>query len=272
MALHAPIESASATPLALTTTDLWKAAGLLLVLADHVGLYLDPDNLWWRVVGRAALPIFFFFIGYARSREVPLLWPLMGAGLMAFGSWLDGGFEANCLNILFSFAVIRLALRPLDRLLVAPRVAAAGLAGQFVVFALLIGVLVVAMPYANPLLEYGTEGAILALAGLAVRRATDSGAIEANHLAMAVMMTAGAIYIAAEWSDFGFDLMQGTALGALVALVCFWLLYFKRAPSHWQPNGAMRSMLAFCGRHSLELYALQVVSLALLGEWLEDEE
>jgi TraX protein len=268
-AIHGQV---GALPAALTTTDLWKVAGLLLILADHVGLYLDPDNLWWRVVGRASLPIFFFFIGFARSREVPLKWLLMGAGLMAFGYWMDGGFEANGLNILFSFALIRLMLRPVDHLLATKRMADAGLAVQLAIWALLIGALAVAMPLADHLLEYGTEGAILALAGLAVRRAIDAGTSDSKLLARAVMLASGMIYVAAEWSDFSFDLMQGLGLSAMVAMVCFQLLHFQREVTQWQPGKAVRGVLAFCGRHSLELYAAQVVMLALLGEWLEDTE
>src|SRR3954471_19994839 len=37
----------------VTTTDLWKLVGLLLVLIDHWGL-LFADDPSWRVVGRAA--------------------------------------------------------------------------------------------------------------------------------------------------------------------------------------------------------------------------
>src|SRR3954451_20378841 len=53
----------------VTTTDLWKLVGLVLVLIDHWGL-LFADDPSWRVVGRAAAPIFFFFIGLARTRQL----------------------------------------------------------------------------------------------------------------------------------------------------------------------------------------------------------
>ncbi|MGL5361555.1 MAG: TraX family protein [Bosea sp. (in: a-proteobacteria)] len=272
MALHATTESASVADLALTTTDLWKAAGLLLILADHVGLYLDPENLWWRVVGRAALPIFFFFIGYAKSRDVPLRWLAIGAGLMALGYWLDGGFEANGLNILFGFAAIRIGLRGVDWLLALPLLRDASQLLQLAFWTLMIWLLLLAMPYADRLFEYGTEGAILALAGLAVRRATDAGTKEAKRLAIFVMLLAGSIYVAAEWVDFGLDLRQGLALAAVVTCICLLLLRFQRSDAAWQPGEAMRRALAFCGRHSLELYALQIVVLAPLGAWLEDDQ
>jgi len=66
----------------VTTTDLWKFTGLVLVLIDHWGL-LFADDPSWRVVGRAAAPIFFFFIGLARTRRVPWSWVVLGLVLTA---------------------------------------------------------------------------------------------------------------------------------------------------------------------------------------------
>ena len=62
-------EPAPAVPARVGTTDWWKLAGLALVLADHYGLFFDPDTDGWRVVGRIAAPIFFFLIGFARTRR-----------------------------------------------------------------------------------------------------------------------------------------------------------------------------------------------------------
>src|SRR6187200_681550 len=73
----------------VTTTDLWKLVGLLLVLIDHWGL-LFADDPSWRVVGRAAAPIFFFFIGLARTRRVPWSWVVLGLVLTAVESWTSG--------------------------------------------------------------------------------------------------------------------------------------------------------------------------------------
>src|SRR3954447_328831 len=77
----------------VTTTDLWKLVGLVLVLIDHWGL-LFADDPSWRVVGRAAAPIFFFFIGLARTRQVPWSWVILGLGLTA-GRELDLGHWAR---------------------------------------------------------------------------------------------------------------------------------------------------------------------------------
>ncbi len=67
------IEAGGARP--VTTTDLWKFFGVIFVLVDHYGFFFDNDQDWWRVFGRLAAPIFFFFIGFARTRRVPRCWP-----------------------------------------------------------------------------------------------------------------------------------------------------------------------------------------------------
>src|SRR3954451_10453286 len=101
----------------VTTTDLWKLVGLLLVLIDHWGL-LFADDPSWRVVGRGAAPIFFFFIGLARTRRVPWSWVVLGLVLTAVESWTSGtGLGKINLNILINFAFVRLLLPEVDPVL-----------------------------------------------------------------------------------------------------------------------------------------------------------
>src|SRR3954463_1732712 len=103
------------TPRAVPTTALWKLVGLVLVLIDHWGL-LFADDPSWRVVGRAAAPIFFFFIGLARTRQVPWSWVILGLVLTAVESWTSGtGLGTINLNILINFAYIRLLLPEVER-------------------------------------------------------------------------------------------------------------------------------------------------------------
>src|SRR4051812_49904540 len=94
----------------VTTTDLWKLVCLLQVLIDH-----------WGVLGRAAAPIFFFFIGLARTRRVPWSWVVLGLVLTAVDSWTSGtGLGKINLNILINFAFFRLLLPEVERRGVAP--------------------------------------------------------------------------------------------------------------------------------------------------------
>src|SRR6186713_2627984 len=143
----------------VTTTDLWKLVGLVLVLIDHWGL-LFADDPSWRVVGRAAAPIFFFFIGLARTRRVPWSWVVLGLVLTAAESWTSGtGLGKINLNILINFAFVRLLLPEVERRVMPHSWAIALLACAIV---LLI------RPF-QQILEYGAEGWLWALFGLSHR-------------------------------------------------------------------------------------------------------
>ena len=150
----------------VTTTDLWKLVGLVLVLIDHWGL-LFADDPSWRVVGRAAAPIFFFFIGLARTRRVPWSWVVLGLVLTAAESWTSGtGLGKINLNILINFAFVRLLLPEVERRVMPHPWVAALLA---------MAIVLLIRPF-QQILEYGAEGWLWALFGLSHRLA-----LEAQH-------------------------------------------------------------------------------------------
>ena len=73
-------------------TDLLKATAILLVAIDHFAIYFvdtQPLENWLEVLGRLAAPVFFFLIGFATSRTVPISWLVLGCILMVFGAWGD---------------------------------------------------------------------------------------------------------------------------------------------------------------------------------------
>lgn len=44
--------------------DLLKTLAILTMIIDHIGLYLYPESMVMRVIGRTAMPVFCFFAGY----------------------------------------------------------------------------------------------------------------------------------------------------------------------------------------------------------------
>lgn len=247
----------------VTTTDLLKFAGLVFVLVDHFGAYFVADETWWRLLGRLAAPIFFFLIGFARSRAVPWIWLVFGVVLTATDALESGSLGDATLNILLNFALLRGALLPLAEAWVLPsawRTAA------------LVAVCVLLIPSTDHLIEYGTAGWLWALAGLAHRRALDQPDRLGAWIRTAIAAVTGAAYAGREIDDFAFDALQAAALLGLVAGLVLLLLRFRRTESGWQPGPAVAAGLQVGGRYSLEIYALSLFAMQVVAYAMEAGE
>src|SRR4029453_14857692 len=97
-------------------TDWLKTAAIIFVSADLLGFFFIDNDLWWRVFGRFAAPPFFFLVGYAQSRTVPLHWIGIGVILTLLES-SNADWTWVAPNILLILALIRLA-RPYLQMLV----------------------------------------------------------------------------------------------------------------------------------------------------------
>jgi hypothetical protein len=236
------------------TTDWWKLAGLALLLADHYGMFFDPDTDGWRVVGRVAAPIFFFLIGFARTRTVPWSWIVLGLVLTAADTWTGGeGLGRINLNILINFAWLRL-LRPAiaEHVLGRPwRVAAAALFAVAMIAPM------------RQVLEYGAEGWLWALLGAAQARALETGDAADRRTRDALAVFTGGVYAWTEIVDYEFEGEDALALVALVAGLAFLLARFSRARTAVQPPAALVPAIGWCGRHSLEIYAASLLAMQL---------
>ena len=124
-------------------TDWLKTAAIVLVSVDHIGHFFIENDSWWSVFGRLAAPTFFFLMGYAQTRTVPLHWIWLGVILTLLDSWnADWSWEAP--NILLSLALIRIA-RPYVQILVQHY--------GWVAFALLVSALFATLPIAANLVN-----------------------------------------------------------------------------------------------------------------------
>ena len=145
-------------------TDWLKTAAIIFVSAGHFGFFFVDDDRWWSVFGRLAAPPFFFLIGFAQSKTVPLYWIWIGIILTLLESW-NADWTWVAPNILLSFVLIRLARPSVQR----------GLEEYgWAAFALLVCGFVVAQPIASKLVDYGAEGWLWALFGLCQRRFADN--------------------------------------------------------------------------------------------------
>jgi hypothetical protein len=245
----------------VTTTDAWKLFAIVFVLVDHYGLFFDSDEMWWRLFGRLASPVFFFFIGFAKTRTVPWTWIAFGVLITAVDYWTAEDRQV-LINILLNFALLRLALPHIEAHVMpypARLVAAVALSAAVI-------------PVLDPILEYGGEGWLWALFGLSQRLLLESSDGAARLRRNLLGLAAGAAYIVRERSDYGFDAPQSALLVLFVIGLVLGMMRFRRTNLAWQPPSGLKPIFTFTGRHTLEIYAVTLLAMQLLSYSMDGEE
>jgi peptidoglycan/LPS O-acetylase OafA/YrhL len=265
----------TSTPRAVDNTDWLKTAAIILVSVDHFGFFFMEDDRWWSVFGRLAAPVFFFLLGYAQTRTVPFRWIWLGLILTLLESWNDD-WSWVAPNILLSLAFIRLA-RPYVQILLERQ--------GWIAFALLVAALVAVLPVAAKIVDYGAEGWLWALFGLCQRRyvedrsAANMNTATQNRAQRAYAITknaglmrllacliAGVVYVWQEQKEFSFPWIQFATFIVGVGILSAGLCLFLRGPSRIQSSETIARALRFIGRHTLEIYAIQLAGFELIAK------
>jgi hypothetical protein len=266
--------SRSRTPRPVDNTDWLKTAAIICVSAGHFGFFFMEDERWWSVFGRFAAPPFFFLVGYAQNRTVPLHWIWIGVILTLLES-SNADWTWVAPNILLSLALIRLA-RPYVQMLMQRH--------GWTAFVVLVSTFLAVLPVASKIVDYGAEGWLWALFGLCQRQYVDGSGGETQRSsasALAATETAGlmrllaclvaaVIFVWQEQKEFSFPAIHLAVvilgLGALSVSLCL----FKRGESRIQPPEKIGSTLRFIGRYTLEIYAIQLAGSELIVKLAPD--
>jgi hypothetical protein len=264
---------------AVDNTDWLKTAAIISVAVDHFGYFFMEDDTWWSVFGRLAAPTFFFLMGYAQTRTVPLRWIWLGVILTLLDSSnTDWTWVAP--NILLSLALIRFA-RPYVQILLQRY--------GWVSFGLLVCTLIAVLPIAGKIVDYGAEGWLWALFGLYQRIYVDGrlvadvdGAAQTSLLPahtvtgnvglmrLLACIVAAVVYVWQEQREYSFPHVPFAAFIFGVCVLSLSLFLFRRGPSRIQPPEPMAGALQFIGRHTLEIYALQLAGSELIIKLIPD--
>jgi peptidoglycan/LPS O-acetylase OafA/YrhL len=266
-------------PHPVDNTDWLKTAAVILVLVDHFGYFFAEDDLWWSVFGRLAAPTFFFLMGYAQSRTVPLRWIWLGVILTLLESW-NANWTWVALNILLSLALVRSA-RPYGLILLQRHGWAA--------FAFLVSALLAVSSIAGNIVDYGSEGWLWALFGLCQRMYIDSRSAtdvaapaqtsalpapamkeNAGRMRLLACLAAVVVYVWQEQREYSYPHIPFAVFIVGIAVWSASLCLFLRGPSRIQPPEAIAGAMRFIGRHTLEIYAIQLVVSELLVKLLPD--
>jgi peptidoglycan/LPS O-acetylase OafA/YrhL len=261
------------TPHVVDNADWLKTAAIISVAAGHFGFFFVEDDRWWSVFGRLAAPIFFFLMGYAQSRTVPHRWIWLGIILTLLESW-NAHWTWVAPNILLSFALIRTG-RPYVQILVQRH--------GWVAFALLVFALLMVLPIAEKIADYGAEGWLWALFGLYQRMyvdgrsATDAGGVaqgssppvqtmaeKVSRIRLLACFVAAVVYVWQEQREYSFPRIHLAVFILEVCILSPSLCLFRRGPSRIQPPEVIARPLRFIGRRTLEIYAVQLGGSELL--------
>jgi hypothetical protein len=263
------VATSTSTRQAVDATDWLKTIAIIATAVDHFGYFFVDDEAWWSVFGRLAAPILFFFLGYAQTRVVPLYWVWLGVILTLLDSW-NQHWRWVAPNILLSFAVIRIA-RPTVQILLQR--------GGWAAFAALVVVLVAVLPVADKVVDYGAEGWLWALFGLCQRRYLDERSAVAvgapaqsapeltqtsRLMPLLACLVAAVVYVWQEQKEFSFPRIHFAVFVVIAGAVSISLCFFRRGPSSIQPPEMMAGVLRFVGRHTLEIYAVQLATSELI--------
>ena len=256
-------------PHVVDNTDWLKAAAIILVLVDHFGYFFMESDLWWSVLGRFAAPIFFFLVGYAKSRTIPIHWIGLGVCLTLLDS-SNADWEWVAPNILLSFVLIRFAYRYLEKPLQRyPRLSAA----------FIVSMLIAVLPIAAQLFDYGAEGWLWALFGFLHRQYVDGRTATkvdglslppqtknqtVGLLRLLTCALAAVVYVWQEQLEFEFPQTELIIFILGVALMSVILCLFVRGRSRFQPPEMIAGVLRFIGRHTLEIYAISLAASEII--------
>jgi uncharacterized membrane protein len=148
--------------------------------------------------------------------------------------------------------------------------------------ALIVCVLFVALPIAGKIVDYGVEGWLWALFGLCQRMYVDESAIDAhgaaqtpapfahvvtenaNLMRLLTCFLAMVVYVWQEQREYSFPQIPFTIFLLGVGVLSLSLCLFHRAASPIQPPKVTASVLRFIGRHTLEIYAIQLAGSELI--------
>jgi len=177
-------------------------------------------------------------------------------------------------NILFSMVFIRVSR---------PYVKAWLQRYGWVAFAVLVAILLASLPIAVEMVDYGAEGWLWALFGLCQRMYVDERAVsDLSHtdqvpatstqmitqnwgqMRLLACFITSLIYVWQEQLEFSFSEVQLAAVVVGVGVLCRALYTFVRGPSCIQPQVTIALSLRWLGRHTLEIYVVQLAGSELI--------
>lgn len=230
----------------INSHDLIKVLATFTMFIDHIGLYLEGNNTWWRIIGRTAAPLFFFLVGYVNKYRFRFDLVIYGLLLTGITFLLEHSFY---LNILISFALIKWLL---------DRIEITSLSTFNIILIFLI--LSVMNKIASPFLEYGTLGILFASSG---KLMAENDARSPYYLIATVI-----IYFIYETINFNFLSSLNYLYSFLVVCLFLYLIMLFYRFKYWNIWKYFKLPILFISRYSLQIYFIHLAILKIYNFWI----
>lgn len=155
--------------------DLLKTIAIIAVILDHLGLYFLPKYQILRALGRFAMPIFCFFVGYNYKAPRHIL-SILGA-ILTFMLWYC--FNILSLNMLLVMYIGQWGLYYMDKY---------NLNSKNNIWVQLI-VLIALIPLSTDYLEYGSLALVLILVGYYYKKNLGSSWLMSSAMLACILWT-----------------------------------------------------------------------------------
>jgi len=236
--------------------DTVKFLALMAMIIDHIGMYFLPNMPELRVIGRIAMPLFLFLVGFTHNSEKKTKYNILFYGMLLYvfnyflTVWNTGNpLEISAIlpfNILITIFISRFALTYLEKIIKSP--------------ANLVGLMMLSLTFylfTTPFFEYGTLAFLFAMAGKLIKTKQFSSSI--NHLFITTSLLA---YLAIQ--SWVFELLPRDIMAFLIiTLAVLVLMYTYEFRKIFITNIYVDSVIKFVSRYSLQIYVAHVIAFKL---------
>lgn len=243
------LEKAKRSGTSYNTLDAMKLFAIVNMTIDHVGAYFFPEMMWLRALGRITFPVWFFLVGFSRSREIPRSLWIYALLLVLIQPWVNQPIFP--LNALVTVIICRLCLNWVEYKAYSRR---------------FLPECIVACVFLVPtdrLFEYGGLAMMFTLLGRLAREEK-----RPKHYAT-LAVVAFLCFLGWECLVFPFHVWQVAYVAVGTALVVYWLAKARIATlvGDWTKNPAMQ-LISILSRNTLPYYFYHRAAFLLLASWL----
>ncbi len=232
--------------------DYIKILALLSMIIDHLGYFVFPDEIWLRIVGRLAFPLFLMLIGYNLSyrakKWLRIIWFLLQ---VVIWWWMRAWVPLDpMLNILLAIALTRVVLWRLTK---------QSMRLQIVVCVISILLWSASMSF----VDYGTWSVVFWLMWRRIRTKPMNVTLPITYLLVVLYM----IFMV---SVFPFSEYTWVYLWWVALLLCFLMTLLAKQNTVLRITPRIDGITLWISTHALLLYCLHWIILILILIFLSE--